>query len=188
MKLKYIEINNSNIDLAARVQYKIFPYSAAYIKYLNKPTNTLQIDYLIYLGSKPIGVVGLYELEKYKDDIWLSWFGLLKEYRFKGYGSQILKDIMKMAKKYNKKFLRLYTYEVWNKSAQNFYKKHADLEEYYKNKFDCQYDIKEGICKIFSFSLSGEMPPLWNNKFINLEEDDKLHEESVKLMKKNGLL
>ena len=189
MKLKYEKIKKENIRLAARVQYEIFPYSSAYSKYLKEVENDgLPINYLVYYEDKPIGVVGLYEIEEYKDDIWLSWFGVLQEYRFKGYGSKIFNDIKTLAKKYNKKYLRLFTFEIWNKDAQFFYKKHADLEEYYKNKFDCQYDIKEGVCKIFSFKLGNEIPPLWNNKFINIGNDDKEHEKSIKLMKTDGLL
>lgn len=36
-----------------------------------------------------IGVVGLYDI--YSDTIWLSWFGVLENYKSKGYGSQFLR-------------------------------------------------------------------------------------------------
>lgn len=189
MKLRYEKITKENVKLAARLQYEIFPYSAAYSKYLKELDNQgLPVNYLVYFSDKIIGVVGLYEIEEYKDDIWLSWFGLLKDYRFKGFGSKIFSDIKIMAKKYNKKYLRLFTFEVWNSEAQIFYKKHSDLEEYYKNKDDNQYDIKEGVCKIFSFKLENEIPPLWNDKFIDIGNDDKEHEESIKLMKRDFII
>lgn len=114
MKLIYEKICVDNIVLASKIQYKIFPNSSAYQKYLEeiKDSCDLPINFLVYYNDIPISVVGLYDIPKYKDTIWLSWFGVLEEYRHKGFGFQILKDIIQIAKKYNKKFLRLFTYEI----------------------------------------------------------------------------
>lgn len=191
MNLKYEKINKDNIVVASKVQYEIFPNSSAYLKYLKeieKQTLELPISFLVYENNTPIGVVGLYDIPSYNDTIWLSWFGVLKEYRFKGYGKQIFSDILEIAKQYNKKFLRLFTYEVWNHEAQNFYKKHMQLEEYYTNEFDDQFDIKEGKCKIFGYSLCDEPVDYWNNKFIDIASDDIDHSESIKLMKKHKII
>lgn len=191
MNLKYEKINKDNIVVASKVQYEIFPNSSAYLKYLKeieKQTLELPISFLVYESNTPIGVVGLYDILDYNDTIWLSWFGVLKEYRFKGYGKQIFNDILEIAKQYNKKFLRLFTYEVWNHEAQNFYKKHMQLEEYYTNEFDDQFDIKEGKCKIFGYSLCDEPVDYWNNKFIDIASDDIDHSESIKLMKKHKII
>ena len=190
MKLKYEKINKNNIILATKIEYRIFPNSCAYSKYLDElETNEeLPIDFLVYENDNPIGVVGLYDISKYKDTIWLGWFGVLEEYRFKGYGAQIFNDIVEIAKGYNKKFLRLFTYEVWNYEAQDFYKKHMQIDEYYTNKDDDQFDIKEGKCKIFSYSLCDEPVDYWNNKFIDIASDDNEHKKSLDLMKKDGIL
>lgn len=190
MKLKYEKICSDNIVLAAKIQYKIFPNSSAYLKYLKeiKDNNDLPISFLVYYKNIPIGVVGLYVIPVYKDTIWLSWFGVLEKYRHKGFGSQILKDIIVMAKQYNKNFLRLFTYEVWNQEAQAFYKKHMEIEEYYTNSEDDQYDIQVGKCKIFGYSLCKDKIDYWNNKFIDIACDDKIHKESVILMKKDGII
>ena len=190
MILRYEKINKNNVIEAAKIQYKIFPNSSAYSKYLNelKDNKELPISFLVYENNNPIGVVGLYDMHEYKDTIWLSWFGVLEEYRFKGYGTQIFNDIIQIAKEYNKKFLRLFTYEVWNHDAQKFYNKHMQLGEYYTNKDDDQFDIKEGKCKIFGYSLCNEPVDYWNNKFIDIASDDNGHEKSIKLMKKDGIL
>ena len=190
MKLKYERISKENIELASKIQLDIFPNSSAYTKYLTEINNCkdLPIDFLVYEDNIPIGVIGLYEIKDYPDTIWLSWFGVLKEYRFKGYGAQIFEDIIVKAKKYNKKFLRLFTYELWNHDAQIFYKKHMQIEEYYTNKDDDQFDIKEGKCKIFGISLCDEPINKWDNKFINIALEDREHAKSIMLMKKNNII
>lgn len=190
MKLIYEKINKNNINLAAKVQYEIFPNSSAYIKYLKqvKSNKKIPVDYLVYYKLKPIGIIGLYELKKDDESIWLSYFGLLKKYRKKGYGKKMFDDIIELAKTYNKKYLRLYTYEVWNSDAQNFYKKHMQFEEYYTNKNDNQIDILKGKPKVFSYSLTGDKIKAWNDKYIGLDLDDEDHFKSVKLMIKDNII
>ena len=190
MILRYEKLDKNNIVQATKIQYEIFPNSCAYSKYLEEinTNNELPINFLVFEDSKPIGVVGLYDIHKYNDTIWLSWFGVLKQYRFKGYGTQIFNDIIRIAKKYNKKFLRLYTYEKWNYEAQNFYKKHMQIGEYYTNINENQYDIKVGKCKIFGYSLCREKIKFWNNKFINISEEEHTHKKSILMMKKDGII
>lgn len=190
IKLNYEKINKQNIDLAAKIQLEIFPNSSSYIKYLEEIdcNKSLPIDFLVYYYEKPIGVIGLYELNNDKDSVWLGCFGLLKEYRKKGYGKQMLNYIINIAKEYNRKYLRLYTYEIWNEVAQNFYKKHMHYEEYYTNKDDDYYDIKYGKPKIFTYSLFGDNIKPWNNKYIGLKEDDNDHNLSIKKMTEKGII
>lgn len=190
MELTYERINKDNIKLASIIQYEIFPNSSAYTKYLKQINSDkkVPVDYLVYSKLNPIGIIGLYEQDGDKTSIWLSYFGLLKQYRKKGYGKRMLNDVIELAKRYNKRYLRLYTYEVWNSVAQGFYKKHMQLEEYYTNKNDDQIDILEGKPKIFSYSLTGDKIKPWNNKYIGLSLDDKEHFKSVELMIKDGII
>ena len=189
-ELRFEEINNENIKEAAKLQYNIFPNSSAYSvykSYVSKKNKDFYLGYLAYLDNEPIGVTGLYEIPKYMDTVWLSWFGLEKKYRKLGYGKKILDYTIKMAKKYNKKFLRLYTFEIWNNEAQVFYKKYMDIGEYYYNDKEHE-DIFKGKPKIFSISLSDEKVELWNNKFINISKDEDSHEKSVLMMKEDGII
>ena len=190
MQLKYEKINKDNVIKATKLEVEIFPDSSAYSKYLNdiKDSDDLPINFLIYNGNTPIGVVGLYEIPEYADTVWLSWFGVKEEYRHQGFGTQILNDMKEKGKSYYKKFLRLFTYEVWNPLAQNLYKENMEIGEYYTNENDNQYNIKVGKCKIFGCSLCNEKIQSWNNKFINIDADMKVHEKSVELMKRDGLL
>ena len=90
-------------------------------------------------------------------------------------------------KRYNKKYLRLYTFEIWNKEAQNFYKKNMDLGEYYYNEKE-QKEIFEGKPKIFSISLCDDKVDLWNNKFIDISADEDSHEKAIQMMKEDGII
>ena len=189
-KLRFEEISKDNIKVAAKLQYEIFPNSSAYSVYKSKITGErkdLYIGYIAYMEDIPVGVTGIYEIPEYSDTVWLSWFGIKKEYRKLGYGKQILDYTIEMAKTLNKKYLRLYTFEVWNSEAQVFYKRNMDLGEYYYNEKEHK-DIFEGKPKIFSISLCDEKVELWNNKFINISEDEDSHEKSVIMMKEDGII
>lgn len=188
--LRFEEISKDNIRVAAKLQYEIFPNSSAYSVYKSKVTGErkdLYMGYIAYIGDKPVGVTGIYEIPKYSDTVWLSWFGIKKEYRKLGYGKQILDYTIKKAKDYNKKYLRLYTFEIYNNEAQEFYKKNMDLGEYYYNDKEHK-DIFDGKPKIFSISLCNEKVELWNNKFINISEDEDSHEKSILMMKEDGII
>lgn len=189
-KLRFEEISKDNIKVAARLQYEIFPNSSAYSVYKSKITGEMKdlyIGYIAYIEDIPIGVTGIYEIPEYSDTVWLSWFGIKKEYRKLGYGKQILDYTIEMAKAMNKRYLRLYTFEIWNSEAQTFYKRNMDLGEYYYNEKEHK-DIFEGKPKIFSISLCNERVELWNNKFINISEDEDSHLESVIMMKDDGII
>jgi hypothetical protein len=62
------------------------------------------------------------------------------------------------------------------------------IEEYYTNKDDDQYDINQGKCKIYGYSLCNKPIDYWNDKFIDISSDDKDHEESIKLMKRDNII
>lgn len=188
--LRFEEIDKDNIKVVAKLQYEIFPNSSAYSVYKSKITGTrkgLYIGYIAYMGNMPVGVTEIYEIPEYTDTVWLSWFGIKKEYRKLGYGKQIFDYTIEMAKALNKKYLRLYTFEIWNNEAQEFYKRNMDLGEYYYNEKEHK-DIFEGKPKIFSISLCDEKVELWDNKFINISEDEDSHEKSVLMMKEDGII
>ena len=189
-KLRFEEITKQNIKIAAKLQYEIFPNSSAYSNYKAKvmgEKKKLYMAYVAYMENEPIGVTGIYEIPGYPDTVWLSWFGIKKEYRKLGYGKQVLEYTLKIAKDYNKKYLRLYTFEIWNNEAQTFYKRNMDLEEDYYNDRENK-DIFKGKPKIFSISLCNRKVELWNNKFINISGDEKSHEKSILMMKEDGII
>lgn len=187
-RITLVKLTRENVDLAGKVQNEIFPYSASYCKYLeeiNNP-NCIYYDYLIELKNTAIGVIGYYSEPSEESTAWLSWFGLLKEYRNKGYGKLAFDLLIQKLKQKGFFTLRLFTYKVWNKEAQSFYIKNMDFSESYTNDMDNQYDIINGKPLIFTKSLNSKPSHKWNNKFINLDAEDKLHEESLKLLKQKN--
>ena len=191
--LKYVPIDEQNLRIAGIVQYEIFneSHSCGYSDYVaevkNKNKSNLPLDFLVYYRNSPIGVIGLYEVPKNSDDIWLNWFGVLPKYRKHGFGTQMLLFALETAKKMGKKNFRLFTYSTWHAKAQGIYKRTMKLEEPYTNKDDNQYCIEQGKPKIFSISLKNKVVERWRNKFIDLTSENELHIESLKQMMKDGL-
>lgn len=189
--LIFEELSKEILEIAAKTQYEIFPNASGYAVYKSKVEGTRKsfyVSYVAYFEDKPVGVIGLYEIPKYKDTAWLSWFGIMKEHRRMGFGRQMLDFIIRVAKQNNKKFLRLYTFEIWNNEAQKFYQKNMDIGEYYYNEQESKTQIYDGKPKIFSLSLCNEKVEPWNNKFINISEDEDTHEKSIIMMKKDGII
>ena len=175
LRLEIVPLNSDNVKIAGKLQHEIFPNSSAYVLYLEEVENKRQdyMDYLINLGDTPVGIIG-YNLDNVeRETAWLSWFGVLPKYRHMGIGKQSLDMLCAILKRDGFQILRLFTYEVWNESAQPFYKIYMDFGEYYTNEDDNQYDIEVGKCKIFTKSLTGKGAPLWDNKFINIGEEDE---------------
>ena len=177
------------------VQYEIFndSHSCGYLDYVNevkeknKDKKCLPLDFIVYYKNEPVGVIGLYEVNKNSKDIWLNWFGVLPKYRKHGFGTQMLLFALETAKNMGKKNFRLFTYSVWHAKAQGIYKRTMKLEEKYTNKEDNQYCIEQGKPKIFSISLTNKNVERWQNKFIDLSSENQLHIQSVKQMVKDGL-
>lgn len=188
MDLKYIEITNTNIDYATRIQMNIFPEESAYKNYKYAIDSNLEYRkyYLVYNQDIVIGITGLYSMEDLNvtNSIWLGWFGVIEQYRKQGYGEKILLDTIEMArrlsKKYPIKYFRLYTSERDNPIAQKLYSKILDIKEYYNNKEDDNYN---NTCLIYSKALCNNKVKYWNNKFLNLKQIIRLEEESNKLFK-----
>ena len=171
MKLEYELVNKKNINLATSIQHTIFPNECAYLHYKDSidTNNKSNWYYIIKWKDIPIGVIGLYTDDSIdRESIWVGWFGILPEFRSKGFGRKSLLDIIEKAKKYNKRYLRLYTDDDKDSTARNLYRSVMQMYEYYNNVDDYTYD---GNCLIYSCSLCDEKVKPWNDKFLNLKRD-----------------
>lgn len=170
--LIYHEITNENLDIAIEIQNTIFPeYSAKtnYIESIEKKTN--YVYYLLFDGTEYVGVIGIYSYTIDPESAWLGWFGVLEQYRNKGYGSEALLFYEKMAKKKGYKYARLYTDKFDNDATLNFYKSKDYIFEDYINEADkasLQFPVLIG-----SKALDGSKVKLWNNANIELTEQIK---------------
>ena len=114
-KIYFVKIEQENLELACQIQNKIFPEEDArqnFIEQINKDPYRKEMDYyIVYFENTPIGVTGIYSYNEYPEDAWLGWFGILEEYRNKGYGGIVLDKTIELARKKGYTKLRLYTYE-----------------------------------------------------------------------------
>lgn len=197
IKLKFEEINKKNVKMAGLINYILFNESknCGYSDYLDEIKNkkrfkkkSLPLTYLVYYKDIPVGIIGLFEVEGYPNDIWLNWFGVLEEYRCKGIGKSMLFRLLRIAQAYNRDNFRLNTYATFNKEAQYVYRSIMDICEPYMNEQEDKFHIKEGHCLIYSSSLTPKSISKWDNKFMNLKSENKIHIDSIELLKRDGII
>ena len=169
MNLKYVEVDNDNLELAVKIQNAIFPDEDGRQNYIegitNDPYRKEMVNYIVYNEEIPIGVVGLYSYNEYPESAWLSWFGVLEEYRNNGYASSIFDFFEDIAKSKGYKSIRVYTDDSFNK-ALLLYEKKGMVKEYYSNELESDFINETTI--IYSKSLTKEKVDNWNNKFLGL--------------------
>ncbi len=129
--IRLVKINKNNLQTALRISYSIFPgkndrkYLARWCKkYVNNKcgSNIRIVKYFIaYISKEPVGITGLYQFKGVKD-IWLGWFGVVKEARRHGTGSEILRKTISIARKTKAPNLRIYAI---SKKAMALYEKHG---------------------------------------------------------------
>lgn len=194
-KLRLEELSKDNIKIAGKMQYDIFNKyeEVGYLDYKDeiKVKNRLKkrylpLTYLAYHSGEPVAFIGLYEIEGYPDDIWVNWFGVREDRRRKGIGTQLLFKIVEIARRYNKKNLRLHTLKNLNFEAQSIYRKVMQICEPYTNKEDCKY-IKDDVL-VYSLSLKDKIVSHWNNKYIDINDEHQLHIDSVEALKKDKVI
>ena len=170
--LLYYEITNENLDIAINIQNTIFPdYSAKvnYIEAIKKITNNKY--YLLSDGREYVGITGIYSYIIDPESAWLGWFGILEEYRNKGYGRQALLIYEKMAMEKGYRYARLYTDKYDNDMALHFYRSNDYIFEDYLNEEDSA-SLRFPIL-IGSKALDGSKVEPWNNRNIELTEQIK---------------
>ena len=169
MNLKYVEVDSNNLELAINIQNTIFPLEDGRQNYIEGITNDSyrkeMVNYIVYDNEIPIGVVGLYSYNEYPRDAWLSWFGVLQEYRQKGYGSKIFDFFENLALKKGYTSIRVYTDDELDKAIL-LYEKKKMVKEFYKNALESE-EINNGTI-IYSKSLIKKQTEKWNNKFLGL--------------------
>lgn len=195
-KLRLEEINKDNLKIVGKMQYDIFNKyeEVGYadfkdeIKTKNRfKKRVLPLTYLAYLDDEPVGFIGLYEYDEYPDDIWINWLGVREDKRRRGIGTQLLFKIVEIACMYDKKYLRIQTYKNLNIEAQSIYKKIMQIVEPYTNKDDNKYNTGAETV-IYSLSLKDKIAPFWKNKFIDINDEYRLHNESIRLLKRDKVI
>lgn len=164
--MELIKIDESNIEYAIKLQHILFPIYHGdnnYKESLEDDSN--KSYYLIKVDNEIVGITGLYFYFIDLTSGWLGWFGILKEYRRKHYGSDALKMIEDLARSKGFKYLRLYTDKYNNDIAHAFYESCGYIKEEYINIDDpASYTYP---LYIYSKSLAKNIPyKKWDNKNI----------------------
>ena len=169
MELRFEEVTYNNLELAVSIQNKIFKAENGRKNYIEGIVNDSyrkeMINYIVYNNSIPVGVVGLYSYNEYPNDAWLSWFGILDQYRNRGYGGLAFDFFERIAREKGYKSIRVYTSNDFDK-AINLYKNKGMVMEKYFNELESSEINNQTI--IFSKSLIKQKVELWNNKYLQL--------------------
>lgn len=162
-------ITANNLAIAIAVQNCIFPHDPASVNYKESIEGiTDNVYWLIYDCDVCVGVSGMYYHDFDPKSAWLGWFGILPQFRQKGYGGKALELFFDEARQRNFDFARLYTDEVDNADAIVFYRKKGMTCEPYLNADDITWYIGQTL--IFSKSLSQKELTLWDNKYLGFAE------------------
>ena len=177
--MELILVDKSNYKKAIEIQRMIFPKEDGALNILASLDRNLFIEktgldyvddhvkyYLAKVDDNYIGITGIYYYDS--DNAWLGWFGILKEFRNKGLGRELLRNTVSKAKSMNFKNMRLYTDFVDNKDAIKLYEEEGFVGEKYTFE-KLSYD-----CRIYSKSLINDDVNLWDNKNLNLTYQSSL--------------
>lgn len=165
-------IVKDNIEYAIKIENIIFPeYNAKnnYLGSLEKDSKTK--FYLAYDNNECIGITGIYYYKNDLENAWVAFFGLLEEFRYKGYGKVLLQLTEDLMRDMGFKYSRLFTDRLNNDLAISFYKRNGYVFEKYDSNLEELKDLFDVV--IGSKSLCDLEVPKWNNKFINLSKQTK---------------
>lgn len=142
-------LNKNNYNECYNIRQKVFDYKFngnIYERIVNNDSidKYKKINYAVIKNEKneSIGTIGYYLSKDAPDRCWIGWYGILSDYRGKGYGSQIMKEYIGYIKESIKeaKYLNVYTDYEECKVAMHEYEKYGMSIE--SNKFykDCHSD------------------------------------------------
>lgn len=173
--LKYEKLTKENLQIGLEIQAKIFPHecdndlltkSVEENGELIQDLMTYSAFWLVKLRGNYIGITGLYAYEKYPHDVWMNWFGVVREFRRHGLGRKILKWTIKKAKSLKYKYFRLYTEIGDNDDAIAFYRHQGFKEEFYL----AEKEIDNFLIFSKALHLHKRKVKKWNNRPLYLYE------------------
>ena len=186
--MELVLVDKSNYKEAIKIQNSIFPKENGALNILASLDRELFIKstglnyeddhvkyYLAKIDDKFVGITGIYYYDL--DSAWLAWYGILKEYRKKGIGRELLRKTIALVTSMDFKYMRLYTDFVDNHDAIKLYEKEGFIGEKYTFE-KLAYD-----CRIYSKSLIDSNINLLNNKNLNLSyqsELDHMNDDKIK--------
>lgn len=123
MNLVIKEVNEEILDLATKLQAEIFPDEKSPEQIVTGVKTGNPKNFIAFSNNEPVGIVGYYFSNECPEHVLINWYGVLKQFRRKGYGAEIINWLIKTCKKLNYKYLTTYTDLKENKAAILLYKK-----------------------------------------------------------------
>lgn len=166
--MEYKRITQENFWIAYQIQKVIWPEEPDLQNFIDKSQSIVDdnVSFLVFIDDKVIGITGIYTEDIDDESIWLDWYGVLPEFRGKGYGEKILLDTIEYCRKLKKyNYLRLDTTYLEGRPAINLYDKIMTFKEKYTIEDN---DIPNNWL-IYTYSFNGDKK-LWNNKYLGLSE------------------
>ncbi len=170
-KLKYVKVDLNNIDLAFNIQKNEWPNDQDYENFVETARfgDEKNVNFIVYLKDKPIGITGVYTEDLDPKSMWLNWYCILPEYRGKGYGKQILFDTISYCKSFDDiDYFRIDTSFNIKRASSNLYLKVMDFVEKYTAEDDENYVSGNYICSKKLKENIDYVP--WNNRNLHLRE------------------
>lgn len=183
--LKYEKVTPKNLDLAIKIQNKIFPNENGALNLAASTNEKLKKEiygknaresvafWVCKENEVPIGITGIYIMFKYPKDAWCGWFGVLPQFQGKGFGKKIFLWTMNKAKYMGLENFHLYTDLEDNKIAVKLYRSVGMIEEPYTAE-----NMSPEKIVIFSKNLVSDKNKKWGNKNLLLKWQEKLQEKS----------
>ena len=119
----FVKVDKNNCELDIKLQAELFPVEHSPKQVYEGIETGNPVNYIVYLKGMPIGITGYYFDEKLPDHVFINWFGVLKEYRGKGYGSRITKWLINKCRSLPVKYITTYTDKLVNAESVGLYKK-----------------------------------------------------------------
>lgn len=139
------KVTKRNSDLAKQLQAAIFPNEKYPMQVdIGIETNN-PVNFIAFNGETPVGIVGYYKEPELPEHLIINWFGVLPEFRNLGYGSTILRWLIKSSKKRQEFYLTTYTEKGVNDASIELYKKLGFTIKDYSNKEDIKNLQHQGV-------------------------------------------
>ena len=157
--MKFIPIDQNNIMHACQIQHLLFPQENCFADrdyengYLYPERG--QEYWLLEVDGAWVGTAGIYHLKVEPETAWLGWFGILPEYRRRGYATEAIRLFEDVARSRGYLYARLFT----------------ERTGFFQEEYNCPTDpgAKEVLMYIMSKSLyPGRECPPWNDRDISL--------------------
>lgn len=177
-ELTYRQVDQQNIQTALAMQHQTWPHEPADADYEDKlkyPDDPSNASWLVYAGKDLVGLTGVFVFDSDepgydgRESIWLDWFMVLPEFRRRGFGRQILHDMIKHCQDLGGfKFMRLDTIYIPGRPALALYDQVMHLCERYTLEDTPDHDQHY---LIYSYSLDQSPVKPWDNRFLNLGDN-----------------